>query len=324
MENNKNYKVGLFAGISSAIIWGLDTVVMVIVLTMSPFLPEGAAFLAPFITGFFHDAFSALWTFIYLAFKRQLGDLFKAMKTRSALFIALAGAMGGPVGIMGYVLAIKYIGPSYTAIISSLYPALSAVLAYFLLKEKITKKGWLGLLIAISAICLITYSQNESGISVVGIIWALVCVFGWGCESVICAIGMKKNELSSEFALQIRQLASGCIYAFFIIPIVGGIGLSFDILRTNIVWCLAAIGLLGTLFCLFYYKAIYEIGATKATGLNITYVVFSIIFDVVINGSQISLKTIICSIVVMVGVYFVIKQPEEKKDDISKIPDINY
>ena len=107
MENNKNYKVGLFAGISSAIIWGLDTVVMAIVLTMSPFLPEGAAFLAPFITGFFHDAFSALWTFIYLAFKRQLGDLFKAMKTRSALFIALAGAMGGPVGIMGYVLAIK-------------------------------------------------------------------------------------------------------------------------------------------------------------------------------------------------------------------------
>ena len=59
------------AGIGSAVTWGIDTVLMVIVLAMNPFLPEGAVFLAPFITAFFHDAFSAVWTFIYLAFKNN-------------------------------------------------------------------------------------------------------------------------------------------------------------------------------------------------------------------------------------------------------------
>jgi drug/metabolite transporter (DMT)-like permease len=113
MENNKNdYRLGVLAGIGSAITWGIDTVLMVIVLAMNPFLPENAVFLAPFITAFFHDAFSAVWTFIYLASKRQLGSLFKAMKTKSALVVALAALMGGPIGMTAYVLSVKYIGPS--------------------------------------------------------------------------------------------------------------------------------------------------------------------------------------------------------------------
>jgi len=323
MENNKSdYKVGVFAGIGSAVTWGIDTVLMVIVLAMNPFLPEGAAFLAPFITAFFHDAFSAVWTFIYLAFKKQLRPLFKAMKTKSALFVSLAALMGGPVGMTGYVLAVKYIGPSYTAIISSLYPAFGAVLAYFILKEKITKKGWVGLLVAVLGICIVGYSPSESGISIVGIIWALVCVVGWGSESVICAIGMKDDEVSSEFALQIRQLTSGLVYAFLIIPIIGGVGLSIEVLRTSAIWWVLAIALSGTLSYLFYYQAIYKIGAIKAMGLNITYVVFSIAFDVLINGTQLSLKTIICSIMVMGGVYFVAKQPEEELKDVPNILEV--
>jgi len=47
-------------------------------------------------------------------------------------------------------------------------------------------------------------------------------------------------------------------------------------------------------------------------GLNITYVVWSILFDILINGNAISLKTIVCSIMVIGGVYFVAKAPEEE------------
>ncbi|MDO5517156.1 MAG: EamA family transporter, partial [Clostridium sp.] len=114
------------SGISSALCWGLDTVLMGIVLAMAPFLPKEAVFLAPFVTAFFHDTFSAIWTFIYLGIKKQWKNLFKAMKTKSALCVVVAALMGGPVGMTGYLLAVKLIGPSYTAIISSLYPAVGA------------------------------------------------------------------------------------------------------------------------------------------------------------------------------------------------------
>lgn len=316
MENNKgNYKVGVMSGVTSAITWGLDTVLMAIVLGMSPFLPDGAVFLAPFITAFLHDAFSAVWTFIYLAFKKQLGGLFKSMKTKSALFVVLAALMGGPVGMTGYLIAVKLIGPSYTAIISSLYPAVGAILAYFILKEKMNKKAWVGLIFAIVGVCIIGYSSGQAGISMVGFLCAFLCVFGWGSECVICAYGMKGDEVSSEFALQIRQMTSTIVYGLLIVPVIGGIGLSFEILRTSVIWWIGATALSGTISYLFYYKAIYKIGATRAMGLNITYVVWSIIFDILINGRQISLLTIVCSIMVIGGVYFVAKAPEVEPEE---------
>lgn len=312
METKNNYKIGIFSGITSAIMWGLDTVLMGIVLAMSPFLDGNAVFLAPFVTAFFHDAFSTIWTFIYLAIKRQLKDLFKAMKTRSTLFVVLAALMGGPVGMAGYLLAVKLIGPSYTAIISSLYPAVGAILSYFILKEKINKKAWLGLIFAIIGVILLSYTSDQSETSVIGFLCAGLCVIGWGSECVICAYGMKDDEVSSEFALQIRQLTSAVVYGLVIVPIFGGIGLSFEVLRTSVIWWIAATALSGTISYLFYYNAIYRIGPTRAMGLNITYVVWSIVFDKLFLGSEISILAIVSSIVVIVGVYFVAKQPVEE------------
>ena len=317
MNNKSNYKIGVMSGITSAIMWGLDTVLMGIVLAMSPFLPEGAVFLAPFITAFFHDTFSAIWTFIYLGFKRQLGNLFKAMKTKSALFVVIAALMGGPVGMTGYLLAVKLIGPSYTAIISSLYPAVGAILAYFILKEKMNKKAWVGLIFAIIGVSILGYSSGQSGVSIVGFLCAGLCVIGWGSECVICAYGMKGDEVSSEFALQIRQMTSAIVYGVLIVPIVGGIGLSVEILRTSVIWWIAATALAGTISYLFYYNAIYRIGPTRAMGLNITYVVWSIIFDKFILGSDIGILTVVSSVMVIIGVYFVAKEPTPEKDEMT-------
>lgn len=270
--------------------------------------------MAPIIAACFHDVFSAIWTFIYLAIKGKLSPLVKAMKTKSGLVVALAAIMGGPIGMTGYVMSIKYIGASYTAIITSLYPAIGGVLAYLILKEKIGKKGWAGLIVAIIGIFLIGYSPDGSEVSMIGIIWAIVCAVGWGSESVICAIGMKDDEVSAESALQIRQLTSGIVYAVLIVPMIGGIGIGMEALKTNSVWWLIGVALAGTASYLFYYQSIDKIGATKAMGLNSTNTVFAIIFDVLINGTQLSLKTIICSLMVMGGVYFMAKISEETKE----------
>lgn len=313
--NKNNYKIGVMSGISSAVCWGLDTVLMGIVLGMAPFLPKEAVFLAPFVTAFFHDAFSAIWTFLFLGIKKQWGNLFRAMRTKSALFVVIAALMGGPVGMTGYLLAVKLIGPSYTAIISSLYPAVGAILAYFILKEKMNKKAWIGLISAIIGVSILGYSSGENGISIAGFLCAFLCVIGWGSECVICAYGMKGDEVSSEFALQIRQMTSAIVYGLLIIPVVGGIGLSFEILRTNVLWWIAGTALAGTVSYLCYYNAIYKIGATRAMGLNITYVVWSIVFDKLFLGTDIGVSTIISSILVIVGVYFVAKEPVSENND---------
>lgn len=297
MKSNK-YARGVLNGVCSGALWGMDTVLMGIVGTLTVFNTAEAAFVAAFVTAFFHDAFSAMWTFIYLASKKQMRQLIRALKTKSALFVALAAILGGPVGMSGYLLAIKFIGPSYTAIISSLYPAVGAILSFVILKERINKKAWIGLTGAVIGVILLGYTPGNSSMNMSGFLCAFLCVIGWGSECVISAYGMKDEAVTSEFALQIRQFTSAVVYGFFVIPIAGAAALSFEVLRNNALWCLFGTALAGTASYLCYYGAIYKIGPTKAMGLNITYVVWAFIFEKLFITRKFvmsqDLKTIFC------------------------------
>ena len=139
-------KYGLFSGI----LWGLDTVVLGIALSMSPYIgtAEAIAF-AAIASSFLHDAGCALWLLVYMGAKRRLGDTLRALKTKSGLVVVLGALLGGPIGMTGYVIAINNIGAAYTAIISAFYPALGAFLSFVLLKEKMSAKQIAALVVAL-------------------------------------------------------------------------------------------------------------------------------------------------------------------------------
>lgn len=298
--------------VCAAALWGIDTVLMGTIGAMTIFNRNEALFIAAFVTAFFHDAFSAMWTFLYLSYKKQVKNLIKAVKTKSAFFVVLAALLGGPVGMSGYLLAINLIGPSYTAIISSIYPALGAVLSYFFLKERINRKAWMGLLCAIAGVIILGYTPEHSSISAVGFLCAFICVIGWGSECVICSYGMRDETVNSQFALQIRQFTSAVTYGVMVIPFIGAAGLTFQVLKDNALFWLCGTALSGTMSYLCYYNAIYKIGPTKAMGINVTYVIWSIILDKIflnhtINMAQ-DIKTFFCALLVISGVYFVVKE----------------
>ncbi|MDU1540077.1 MAG: hypothetical protein E6902_10690 [Paeniclostridium sordellii] len=122
---NKNK--GLFSGVMSGVLWGLDTALTGIILSMSPFIKtQKFILLAPIVSVFLHDMFSSLWMFLYIIATKQLKLVLKSLKTRSARFICIASIFGGPIGMASYLMAIKYIGAGYTASISAIYPALGA------------------------------------------------------------------------------------------------------------------------------------------------------------------------------------------------------
>ncbi|MBI6034429.1 DMT family transporter, partial [Clostridium perfringens] len=203
-----NYK-GYGSGIISAMAWGLDTVLVGVILSMAPFInTEAAIMLAPFVSTFLHDFFSTLWMFIYMIFTRQVGKLFKSLKTPSTKYVILASIFGGPMGMTGYLLSVNYIGPSYAATISSIYPAVGAVLAAIFLKEKISRKGYIGLTISILGIALLGFGNDGGKASLIGFLFAGLSVLGWSSESVICSYGMKDEDISPKQALQIRQFIS--------------------------------------------------------------------------------------------------------------------
>ena len=290
-------------GLASGILWALDTVILGLALAMTPFIAsEQAIFLAPFVSTFLHDAFSTIWMALYMFSKKEIKKTIKGFNTRSGRFIMLGALLGGPVGMTGYLLAIKYIGPTYTAIISSLYPAIGAFLSYIFLKEKMKPVAIVGLLISIIGITILGYSPNGQVTNLVlGFIFAIVCVIGWASEAVICAYGMKGDEVTPEQSLQIRQFISTMTYGVLIIPVVKGIGFATTILYSKASLVVLFASLAGTASYIFYYKGIHKIGATKAMSLNITYSAWAIIFGIVILGNNIEVKSILCCIMIIAG-----------------------
>lgn len=294
----------MHTGLMAGILWGLDTVILGIALAMSQFVStEQAVFLAPFVSTFLHDACSALWMLLYMGIKKQTKKVINALKTQSGKFIILGALLGGPIGMSGYVAAINYIGPAYTAIISAMFPALGAFLSYIFLKEKMKPIQIVGLIISIAGIIVLGYTPEGGEVKnlVVGFACAILCCVGWASEAVICAYGMKDPDVSDEQALQIRQLTSAIFYGVVILAIIRGWGFTLKVIPTKATAIILIAALFGTASYLCYYRAIATIGASKAMALNITYSAWSIIFALVLLHTLPDLKSIICGIVIVGG-----------------------
>lgn len=297
----------MLSGIIAGITWAVATVVLGIALGMNPFIStEQAIFLAPFVSTFLHDTCSAVCAAAYNGARGNWGNVWKALKTRSGKFVVLAAVIGGPVGMTGYVMAVNYMGASIGAVASAMFPAIGAILAYLFLKEKMKWYQWVFLLFTLLGVYGLSYSPDlQIENFLLGLIGALMCSFGWGIEAVILAKSLTDPEVTDEYALQIRQTTSAVFYGLILLPVLKGWGFTASLLTPGSDWPLPVIAIAGffaTVSYLFYYKAISQIGASKAMALNVTYSAWAIVFTVLIlrDTSVLTVSTIACSIVVLV------------------------
>ena len=300
----------MVSGIFAGVMWALETVVLGIALQMTPFVSsQQAIFLAPFVSTFLHDTISALLTMIYNAIRGNLKNLGAFFKSKSFLYLVLASAIGGPVGMTGYVMAVNFMGPSVGAVASAVYPAVGTVLAFIFLKEKVKWYQWIFLIFALLGVYGLSYSPglNVSNLFL-GLLGALMCAFGWGIEGVILAKCLKDPNVKSEFALWIRQSVSGLVYAIVIIPAIGGIGFTAQLFSrpTGMLFpAVAAAACCASISYLLYYHTIAKVGASKAMALNITYTAWAIFFAVILlrDVSVLNFTTLFCAgIVVVCGI----------------------
>ncbi len=296
----------MIAGIIAGITWAIETIILGIALAMTPFVSTNeAVILAPFVSTFLHDTFSAIWAFIYHGVRGNLKNVVKALKTRSGKFVALAAVIGGPIGMTGYVLSVANMGASIGAVASAIFPAIGAVLARIFLKEKMTWYRWIFLILSLIGVYGLSYSPEiEIKNFSLGFLGTLMCSFGWGIEAVIIAKCVQDEAVTDEIALQIRQATSALVYGIIIIPIMKGWGFTVSLFENtgSLIPVIALAALFATVSYLFYYKAISQIGASKSMVLNITYSAWAVIISIVFLGNTGLLNpiTIICTLVVLI------------------------
>lgn len=341
--DNKKFKKGLMFGILVGLAWGLDGVLMGKVgldkiftdqtFALAQGVSERSFEFSPLVTAFFHEGFCFIWIALVLLFSKQLKHVFYLLfKTKKGKAIAIAALVGSPIGMSAYLLAIKYATTPYASSISVIYPGVGAILSYFILKEKLSKRAVIGIVVSLFGSFMLGFnpSGDVPGTFLIGIACAIVAVLGWALEGVIVGFAMKhiKDEdhikATPQQFLCLRYFIAMVAYAVIVLPAVDGYKLAGEIVSRGLVWNYAGIAILGAITYLSWYKAVDLIGAAMGTALNSTAALWVIIFTAILpkiipgfNTTQVITPTIVIwGIVIVLGVFIFAIDPKNLRKKV--------
>lgn len=305
-----NTQKGLFFGILVGFAWGIDTVLMGVITSNSPILSNSSS-ATSLIIAFLHDLFCFLWLVLVMLCLKQLKQTFSLLKTKKGKAACLAAFVGAPIGMSGYVLGIKYAAPAYASAISVIYPGIGAILAYFILKEKLNIKAILGISISLLGAVALGYSKVDISVYpdfYLGIGFTAIAVLGWAFEGVILGFAMKKIrdedhiQAAPQQFLTLRYLTSAVVYGFLIMPVVGAYGTIVQ-LPISTFLSFAGIAIFGAITYLSWYKAVDYVGTAMGTALNSTATFWVLIFSWLLLGREITPYLAICASIIILGVF---------------------
>ena len=290
MKNKTGISFGLFSGL----FWGLGLTISAYIFSLYN--------VSPFVVAFVHDFISIFILAAILLIKYKKID-FKIFTNIRNISVIIGALLAGPIGMQCNLYAVKYIGGGLTSSITAVYPAVSVILAIVFLKHKVSKKTIVGIALIIAGIFARSYTSEQVNSFYIGFLFALICAVAWGSESVLSSYAMSNNLTEIE-TLLIRQVTS--FLAYLVIVLFNGFSVSevADIKLGGLIFIFVLSNMVSYIA---YYMSINRLKPAKATGLNVSYVVWTVVFSAIFLGIGLSALVIVTSLIIMLGVYIIIK-----------------
>ena len=309
-----NKKKGILFGLLAGALWGLDGVLMGIYFNKSSFKESSSILVIAIIAAFMHDGFAAIWIFVKNLISGK-GHLYKqALSSKSVRPMIFGAILGGPVGMTGNLLGIQLAGASYTSAITASYPVLGAILGIIFLKEKVSFKGFLGIIIAVLGAVIVGYQPPENTSFIyfyLGIGCAILAIIGWALEGVISTYCM--NYIDSDIAIGIREIFSFSTYLIIIFMIsMFRQKLMINYINYKYLWIVILASIVGSFSYLCWYRSMKSLGVSVAMSLNITYALWSVFFCFIFVGLKINYILISGVLIITIGTILTIIGQGEK------------
>ncbi|MBU2702431.1 drug/metabolite transporter (DMT)-like permease [Sporomusaceae bacterium BoRhaA] len=295
----------------SGITWGMDAVLLGYLLTKYPFNDPNTAMQASLIAACIHTGFSSFFILLYNFYTGKTKEFGRCLFSKMGVLIIISAVLSGPVAMSGYLLGINMAGASYTAVITSSYPAIGTILAVMFLKEKLNKRTLIGILLCVAGAIITGYVSPTNTVHstfYLGVVFAFIAALGWGLEGVFGAYAM--DVVDPEIAISVRQTVSFLMYIFFVIPFINGFELLVHSFTASNVLVLIAAGIVCSVSYISWYLGLSMTGVGRAMALNITYPIWVIILDWLINGVHASPNLIIGCLVIVFGAILVSGNPK--------------
>jgi uncharacterized membrane protein len=181
-------------------------------------------------------------------------------------------------------------GPAYIIFpIVSLYPVVTILLSLWVLKEKANRRGWIGILLALVAIFLLSYMKPEH-MQISGYMWlglSLMVFLMWGIQAVVMKMANDTMKAESIFTYM-------TISGVLLIPFAIGMTDFSQVINWGfkgpylaaLVHLLNAVGALSLVYAMRYGKAIIVAPMTSLSPM-ITIVLSLAIYSVFPNSAMI-------------------------------------
>jgi len=196
----------------------------------------------------------------------------------------LLGLAIGFTGAGGQLILFQALrtGPAYLVFpFISLSPVITIILALLFLKERASKKGWAGIIVALIAIPLLSYQPASNGIGE-GSLWivlSLLVFLAWGVQAYIMRFAMKAESIF--FYMMITGILL-IPFALWMTDFDQAINWGFKgPYLTALIQILNAIGALAIVYAFRYGKAMIVSPLTNAVAPVITIIISLILYQVI-------------------------------------------
>ncbi len=199
----------------------------------------------------------------------------------------ILGAVIGFLGAGGQLILFEALrmGPAYIVFpFISLSPVVTILLSYWFLKERASKRGWVGIVLALLAIPLLSYQPaNNGGAS--GYLWiilSLLVFLAWGIQAYVMKFANESMKAESIF---FYMMVTGILlipFALFMTDFTQTINWGFKgPYLAAMIQILNAIGALCLVYAFRYGKAIIVSPLTNAGAPVITIIISLAIYAVI-------------------------------------------
>ncbi len=134
--------------------------------------------------------------------------------------LGISGFIGLTLGDTFLFRAFREIGARVTMLIMSVAPAIAAVLAFFVLDERLAPLGIAGIIITVAGITIVVLERNVGSqgaplITATGIVFAFLAAVGQGAGLVFAKMAFVEGEVNGFVATAVRIVAS----LIFLLPV---------------------------------------------------------------------------------------------------------
>lgn len=306
--NKKFRTTGMTTGAFSGLTYGIYTVLVLVAGYYEPLVSAAGLLAGPYVCSGLNDLFAGIWLTAYNAKSGRIREMGRSLNTFPGKMIVIGSILGGPIANGAYLVGLAMAG-AYAIPISALCSLFGAIFAWIFLKQKITKRVMLGMLVCVAGAIIINWTKPEGSDNfTLGIIFSFIAAICWALEGVFATYG--GAMIDTDVAVNLRQLISGVVDLFVILPIVGGLGLLGGTLMAGIpaIW-LAVSGLSAAVSFLCWYKSNSTVGCAVGMSLNVTYAFWGVFFCILFLGQAVTPTIVIGSFVIVFGAILVTMNP---------------